>query len=500
LRDNQPVRIRIVPTASDKHAVQVVSKRFGVLTVHKHIGSYADAEEKLQLYQQAGRFIQETNRQTNLFDWLSSLRPDEIIITRSRPLFIYQLLTGVYRKLGFDRCPDPVIRDLVIARVYAPASKRETREVLADCFDRHWSLITVYRHLKTALRADLKDAFGQALINFAKDELKDNLRLVFYDVTTLYFETAARVGLKNFGFSKDHRPQDAQVIIGLVVNRQGFPLYFDVFSGRTFEGHTLISVVDNIRRLIGYPKLVVVADAAMLSQKNINQLIDRQIGFIVGARVANLPRRLIETVCRRLAGQDGKITTVSYRGHRLICQYLRRRAAKDRADRDRQIARAQKAILDSSMITGRYRFVAAAGRKYSLNRGLIAKAERLEGIKGYVTNTTLPRPTVISRYHDLWQIENAFRITKSDLEARPVFHRLDETIKAHILIVFAGLAISRYLEINTGMSIKKILKLAEKVLTHKVTNRQTGETADVETTIEDPELKAKIELLKSLGH
>lgn len=181
---------------------------------------------------------------------------------------------------------------------------------------------------------------------------------------------------------------------------------------------------------------------------------------------------------------------VSYRGQRLICQYLRRRAAKDKAEE----------ILDPGAITGRYRFVTSGGQKYSLNRNLIAKAERLEGIKGYLTNTKLPRLTVINRYHDLWQIETAFRLTKSDLKTRPVFHQLDETIKAHLLIVFAGLAISRYLEINTGISIKRILKLAGKVLAHKVTNRQTGETGDIETTIEDPELKAKIEFLKSLGH
>lgn len=494
------MRIRIVPTASGKHAVQVVSKRFGVLTVHKHIGSYATAEEKFRLCQQATRFIQDSNRQTNLLDWLSSLRPADIAITQSRPLFVYQLLTGVYRKLGFNRYPDPVIQDLVVSRLYAPASKRETREILTESFGCQWSLITIYRHLKTALRSNLKDTFQQALIHFARDELKDNLRLVFYDVTTLYFETAAKVGLKNFGFSKDHRPQDTQIVVGLVVNRRGFPLYLDVFSGRTFEGHTLISVVDNIRRLLGCRRLVIVADAAMLSQKNINQLTDKQIGFIVAARIASLPRRLIAGLGRRLSGQDGKITTVSYRDQRLICQYLKRRAAKDRADRNRQIATAQKAIVNSAVVSNRYRFVTAAGQKYSLNRGLIAKAETLEGIKGYLTNTKLSRLTVINRYHDLWQIENAFRITKSDLEARPIFHRLDETIKAHLVIVLAGLAISRYLEINTGMSIKRILKLAEKVLTHKVTNRQTGETADVETTIEDPELKEKIELLKSLGH
>jgi len=470
------------------------------VTVHAHIGTFHNDREKFDLRQKAQDFIQRVSGQQNLLDWLSSVRPENIAVSQNRPLFVYRLLASGYEKLGFGACHDSVIKDLVIARIYSPVSKRAVREVLEEDFGKKLALKTIYRHLKAALTANLKDVFQQALIRFARDELKDGLRLVFYDVTTLYFETAAKVGLKNFGFSKDHRPQDTQVVVGLVVNRQGFPLYIDVFSGRTFEGHTLISVVDNIRRLLGCRKLVIVADAAMLSQNNVNQLIDRQIGFIVGARIASLPGRLIETLGRRLAGRDGKITTVKHHGQRLICQYLRRRAAKDKADRNRQIARAQKAVSNSGAITGRYRFVAAAGQKYSLNRGLIAKAEKLEGIKGYLTNTKLPRPAVINRYHDLWQIENAFRITKSDLEARPVFHRLDETIKAHLLIVLAGLAISRYLEIQTGMSLKQILKAAGKVLTHKVTNIKTGETAFIETTIEDPRMKQKIELLKSLGH
>lgn len=140
------------------------------------------------------------------------------------------------------------------------------------------------------------------------------------------------------------------------------------------------------------------------------------------------------------------------------------------------------------------------GDSYSLNTQLIQKAEKLEGIKGYLTNTRLSEQTIIDRYHDLWRIESSFRITKSDLEARPIFHRLDETIKAHLVIVFAGLAIAKYIEIQTEMSIKKVFKIARKVLTHKVTNTKTGEIAYVETTIEDPALKEQVNLLRNLGH
>lgn len=135
-----------------------------------------------------------------------------------------------------------------------------------------------------------------------------------------------------------------------------------------------------------------------------------------------------------------------------------------------------------------------------MNQDLITKAEKLEGIKGYLTNTKLSEQTIIDRYHDLWRIENSFRITKSDLEARPIFHRLDETIKAHLVIVFAGLAIAKYLEINMGMSIEKILHISSKVLTHTIVNTKTGEKAEIETTIEDSDLREIIEQLRALGH
>ena len=361
-------------------------------------------------------------------------------------------------------------------------------------------MITIYRHLKVSLKAGLKDTFQKALIEFAGNDLGDNLRLVFYDVTTLYFESAAKVGLKDFGFSKDHRPMDTQIVVGLVVNRDGFPLYFDIFQGNSFEGHTFVPVIKNIQQLLGNTNLVVIADAAMISQDNIDKLIAENIGFVVGARVSNLPANLIDSISSQLNSRDGEVTVTTYRNQRLICEYSSKRAAKDKSDRLKQIAKAEVAISHPSKITNRFRFVKAEGQTVSLNQNLVNKAEKLEGIKGYLTNTGLPEQTVIDRYHDLWRIENSFRITKSDLEARPIFHRLDETIKAHLVIIFAGLAIAKYIEIKSGMSIAKALKLAGKVLTQKVTNITTGESAYVETTIEDPILKEKIDLLKSLGH
>ena len=492
--------MRIVSTASGNHALQVVSKRAGKLTVHKHIGTFRTDEEKAQLIQKAEVFIRERTGQMSLLEQTASFRPADIAVSENRPLFVYHLLAAIYDKLGFNSFPDALIKDLVIARIYAPSSKRETQDILADLFNRHYALITIYRHLKKGLEKNLKETFQNALIQFAKDGLHDTLKLVFYDVTTLYFESIKKDTLRNFGFSKEHRAQEVQIVVGLVVNSQGFPLYYDIFSGKTFEGHTFLPVIETMQKLLGTKEVIVIADSAMISQDNIDKLIAKNIGFIVGARVANLPTNLIDTISTQLNGHDKKTLSLTYRDQRLVCQYSEKRAAKDRSDRTKQVEKVKKALANPATVASRYRFMKTDGKAYTLNTALITKAEKLEGIKGYVTNTTLSEQTIIDRYHDLWRIENAFRFTKTDLEARPVFHRLEETIKAHMVIVFAGLAMSRYIEIQTGMSMQKVLKIAGKVLTHKVTNTKTGESAYVETTIEDQQVNEKIALLRALGH
>jgi transposase len=495
------MRIRYVKTASGKYAVQVVSKRRGKLVVHKHIGSYQTEREKTRLIFEANLFIRDNdNYQQNLWEHEDVLHPTDVKITQSQPLFLYRLLSGIYDQLGLHSLGDELIKDLILARIYQPVSKRETVAILADSFGKEYSLKTVYRHLKNALDQGLKEKFQTALIQFAKEGLHDSLKLGFYDVTTLAFDSHAQKGLKDFGFSKDHRFQDVQIVIGLVVNRDGFPLYFDVFNGKTFEGSTFITIVENIRTLLQSTALVVIADAAMISRINIEALAKRNIGFIVGARLRNLPAGLQDQISREILGQDQKTTVVSYLTHRLICQYQANRAAKDKSDREKQVEKANRVIAKPSQLHGRYRFVESVNDEYTLNKSLIEKAEKLEGIKGYLTNTDLDEATVIDRYHDLWKIEKAFRVTKSDLEARPIFLQLDKTITCHLLIVFAGLAVSRFMEIKTGMSIHQILKIAQKVLTHKVTIPKTEETGYIETSIEDPELCGQLKKLRDLEH
>jgi transposase len=495
------MRIRIVKTGSGKYALQVVSKRGGVLTVHKHIGTFGNETEKALLIQKAHLFIQSKSHQISFKDYLTNVSLEYVSVTQSRPLFTFELLSRCYDKLGFANYPDSLIKDLVIARIYRPASKQGLQENIYEALGRSYSLKTIYRHIQQSLQNGIKERYQEALVNFARQDLGDSLQLVFYDVTTLFFDSQTQTTLKNFGFSKDHRSTDTQIVIGLVVNRNGFPLYFDVFAGSTFEGHTFIQVIQNIRSLLKVPELVVVADAAMLSQENIDQLVNQDVSFIVGARLGNLSPKLIDQIHTQLNQQDNQTAVFTYLNQRLICQYSAKRAAKDRSDRKKQIEKAQHFVADSAGISRRYRFVKKSqDAKYLINNELITKAEKLEGIKGYITNTTLETQVIIDRYHDLWHIENSFRITKSDLEARPIFHRLDDTIKAHMVMVFAGLAISKYIEQSTGLSIKKALHYSGRVLTHTLINTRTGEKVEKETMIEDPNLKRWIDLLRTLGH
>lgn len=495
------MRIRTVKTASGKFALQVVSKYQGKLKVHKHIGTYEDDNQKQILYDKAIRYIEEASHQISLIDYLTSLKLKDVIVTENKPLFAYQLFSRCFDKIGFFSYSDEIIKDLVIARLYYPTSKLETQEILTDLFEKTYSIKTIYRHLKKSLDLGIKDCFQKALIDFARNDLKDGLKLVFYDVTTLFFESQVKSQLRDFGFSKDHRPSDTQIVIGLVVSKQGFPLYFDIFQGNTFEGNTFVNVVKDIQKLLRSKELVVIADSAMISQENMKQLNENGIGFIVGARIANLPQSLIVKIEKELKSEDAKITTVSYQNYRLICQYSTKRASQDRFNRSKQMNRAKIVIENPHLATRSYRFVKRTTKdRYIINQALFNKAEALEGIKGFVTNTLLHEQTIIDRYHDLWNIEKSFRITKSDLAARPIFHRLDETIKAHMIIVFASLAIAKYIEFNTNLSLHKVLKLCGKVLTNKLTNTKTGETMYTETVIENPILKEKIEILRSLGH
>ena len=243
-------------------------------------------------------------------------------------------------------------------------------------------------------------------------------------------------------------------MIGLVVNDTGFPIYYDIFKGNTFEGKTIIPVIKNIKEKYQIKKFTVVADAGMLSKDNLSELEKQGVDYVVGARMGNTKLDEVKDIAGKLNQIDKKI----FRKENILYEYSIKRAKKDKHDNDKQIEKAEYYLKNPSKVMKRSKFLSNDELKsFTLNNGLIEKNRLLEGIKGYRTNIhNLNNKLLITRYKDLWRVEQSFRIAKSDLEARPIYHRRKNSIEYHILIVFTALCMARVIEMEKGESIKRV--------------------------------------------
>ena len=283
--------------------------------------------------------------------------------------------------------------------------------------------------------------------------------MLFYDVTTLYFETFQEDELRKNGFSKDNKSQQPQILVALMVTKEGFPIAYEIFSGNTYEGHTIIPAVDSFIEKNQVKEFTVVADAAMISDENIKQLIQKNINYIVGARLGNISAKLLGVIDKTITRKDGENIRLETEKGYLICSFSSVRYRKDLYEMNKQIDNAKKVIENPSK-NKKTKFVKTKNQKIELNEKLIDKNKKLLGIKGYYTNleeSVIDNKTVIERYHELYKIEQAFRISKSDLQTRPIFHFKEQPIKLHILICFIALVVSKHIELQTGISIKKFI-------------------------------------------
>jgi len=319
---------------------------------------------------------------------------------------------------------------------------------------------------------------------------------LFYDVTTLYFETFEEDELRKNGFSKDNKSQQPQILIALMVSKEGFPIAYEVFPGNTFEGHTFMPVIKDFVRKNEVKNFTVVADAAMISTENVKQLNENHINYIVGARLGNIPADLLKIIDEKICREDGKNIRIKTENGDLICSFSAVRYRKDKYEMEKQIEKAKQAIEKPSK-TKRLKFTQTEGTKVSLNDPLIEKATKLLGIKGYYTNlksTIADNATIIERYHQLYKIEQAFRISKSDLQTRPIFHFKEQPIKLHILVCFMALVVAKHIELKTGLSIRKFIDEAKKVVDGKILNQITNKivTVKAEPTTKMKEIITKL--------
>lgn len=480
--------IRTTKTASGSTAVQVVRYLNRKKIIVVHIGSARDKQELTALKQAANAWIEKANRQSSLFPVKSRsslVSLDKCQYMGFRYAFVYESLQKLFTIFKFHLLHQQILTDLVVARIIEPGSKLQSLQFLEEFLGIKHQRRELYRQLPKFIV--LRDQVEAMVFSVAKKEFNFDFSLIFYDVTTLYFESFKSDELRKPGFSKDNKAQQPQIVIGLLVTNDGFPVAYQIFEGNKFEGHTLIPVISAFKCKHNIECLTVVADAAMISLDNITALKDSGLNYIVGARTGSLSAKLIKEVSANLGQQDGAIMRKPTDYGDLICEFSAKRYAKDKREMDKQIKKAEDLLKDPSGIK-RAKFVKAKNNAaYELNSALVEKTKLLLGVKGYYTNLgpTVSDCLVIQHYHNLWHVEQSFRIAKSDLQMRPIYHFKENTIKVHILICFMALAVCKYMELKTGKSTKHIVKLLKGVTDARILNTLTGEEITLRSEIKD---------------
>ena len=482
--------VRTVKTASGATAVQIVwSTRRGSRQI-EHLGSAHDDGEVEALKAAARQRLAEGQGALDL--GLNTVgtdgEPMEIVTTKSSHL--WEALCRAYQVLGLDTATggDEVFRDLVLARIIEPTSKADSLRVLAETGVEPVDYRTVTRRLPIFAKPAVRQALSAACA--ARAGLGP-ASLVLYDVSTLYFETDTGDGFREPGFSKERR-LDPQITIGLLTDASGFPLAVEAFEGNKAETATMLPVINAFKAAHNLSDVTVVADAGMISEANQIALQSCGLSFILGTKIPYVPD--VVTRWRDVHPDqeipDGHVFTQPWpatssektRGipDRIIYyQYRHDRARRTLPGIDEQVAKAQRAV-DGQAPVKRNRFIKLTGAAKSVNRELETKARGLAGLKGYATNlTSVGAEFVIDAYHQLWRIEKSFRMSKHDLQARPIYHHKRDSIEAHLTIVFAALAVSHYIEAQTGWTIKKFVRTARRYRTVRIkAGRQILTAAD----------------------
>lgn len=452
--------IRKVKTASGATALQVVVYRNRKVVVLKHIGSAHSNDEISVLTEYAKSYIESKSGQLSIFptntDEILTIKHSQYLYSGHK--FAREFLLSTAKECRLEWL-SPVVLDLVIMRIIEPTSKLRTLELIERYFHMHYGR-RAYRTFQKILKS--KSDIERSALAVVKDIFSEEIYLVLYDVTTLYFETYRQDELRKTGYSKDDKSKQPQIVIGLLVTKSGFPLAHEVFSGNTFEGKTMLPILENFSKTHNVAMPTVVADAAMLSETALSELRSRNISYIVGARIANLSLEMIKKISEKLNMQDNTNIRLMSKHGEMICSFSKDRYRKDKREMEKQIEKAEK-LISRNESGSRAKFVRKTkAQSVEMNKELIAKTTLLLGIKGYCTNITedvLSNSDVIKYYHELWRVEQAFRMSKNDLASRPIFHHKQEAIKAHVLICFVALMLSKYLEIVSGLSIRKIRDL-----------------------------------------
>lgn len=485
--------VRTVKTKAGT-SVQIIHYHNGQRDFVKHVGSGTTLEEIETLKLTANKWIRNFYGQGSLFDETRDAK--KFLFGNFKNLgirynFFAEEINKIFELFRLADISCQLFLDLVMVRIFEPASKLQSQKILSKYFGRDYEITSLYKNLPGIL--SLKDTVENKLIEFVKIRFGFDFSFVLYDVTTLYFESFTPDDFRKPGFSKENKSNQPQIVIGLMVDNNGFPLTYSVFEGNKFEGKTFLPVIQNFQQKYNVETLTVVADAAMISWDNVQKLKGAGLSYIVGARLGNLNHKLIAEIAQKLDQQESANLRLETDKGFLVCDFSKKRFDKDKSDMEKQINKA-KLALDNRQTVKRHKFLTTGQTEMALNQALIDKTKLHLGIKGYYTNLSLPNEIIISRYHDLWKIEKAFKISKSDLLARPIFHFKKAAIEAHILICMVAVAVLKFVEIETNVSARKFVEMLSEVTDTLVYNPKTREEFFWRSEIPEDTQKFQIQL------
>jgi transposase len=478
--------VRKKKNRSGSTSVVVVDKSRGRLRYLTTIGISSDVDEINMLYHQGQEWIDHYGGQIDVFKSNEQIQQEneqtENLLSNIENILhngTQLILDRVFRAVGFAAIEDDILKELVISRLSQPQSKRATVDYLKSHFDEDINLTKIYRYLDKLYNTQ-QEKIQQISVAHTRKILGGAIGLVFYDVTTLYFETDREDELRAKGFSKDGKHNQPQVVLGLLVSQDGYPLSYSVFNGSQYEGRTMIPIVEDFVQRFNLTDFVVVADSGLMNAKNISLLESGGYKYIIGARIKN-ENEVIKQWILSLEKQDGSFYEMNKSKQcRLIVSYADKRAGKDAYNRNKGVKRLQrdygKGKISKENINkrGYNKFLEISEDvSVSINQEKIVDDARWDGLKGYITNTTLPAKDVYEQYRGLWVVERAYRITKGNIELRPIFHFTPRRIEAHVCICFVAYKVYKELErilkvSNINISVDKVLGIAKTIVTIKV--------------------------------
>lgn len=389
------------------------------------------------------------------------------------------ILDRIFDSVGFNAIEDEVFRKLVKARLECPASKAATVEYLKNHFDDDVNLSKIYRYLDKL--SDHQHLIVQDIsVRHTAKLFGGKIGVLFYDVTTLYFEADREDDLRKPGFSKEGRHSNPQIILGLLVTLGGYPLAYCIHQGNKYEGHTMLPTVNEFVCKYKLEDFVVVADSGLMNNANIAELEAQGYKYIIGAKIKNESAEIKDWILHQPKHDRKMVEYDKGGGRRLLVGYTDDRAKKDAYNREKGLRRLERSYKHGTLTKdhinkrGYNKFLKMNGDvEVTINYDLIEEDARWDGLKGYLTNTNIPIEGVYSAYHNLWQVERAFRIAKSKIEIRPMFHFTRRRIEAHVCICFVALKVYKELErrlkiSDINMSVDKVMAMAKTITTIQV--------------------------------